>query len=610
MDEKYLQKPSSEPTTSRYAWRKGARRFTSKSRTGCKTCKIRRVKCDEARPYCRRCVSTGRRCDGYPQNPTATSVTQEGNGIHASPSPNREQLPDTNSRTVQFITHHTHHAPQVPGGPLHSPIYIPQGLRCPHTLYSAGSEEYSAINYFATKTLPQLNGFRLFLPWVNTLVFFSHTIPCVYNAAVALGSLHWAYVSRGMTEVGDCKPCCYDGQETKRFALNHYNLAIRQLLSSSSRSRSTSGDIFPTLLVCYLFICFENLAGNYEQASRHLRGGVALLNETRISMSVAGGVSSSSSDSRELIEQITENFRHLDMQAATFLLDWSPQILPGDINTRVHVPCYFGPVHLRFSSLNQAADQMEYLIQTIMGLRQWEGRFLLANRRGPAEVGVVFDEFLNWQKEVVNQLEQWWGAFSVLLQQLDRQLCPSDRRLTQMLRFHYITTSTFLSVSTSATEMDYDKVLPRFRAAVKLASTLVLRPAVAHGSVAVTASNAEPSFTLEIGIIAALFLIGTKCRDPIVRRELISILEVPRREGVWDSISAGKVVERVMTIEEGRDKRDFELGLKTMADIPIERRVSRVHWGTSNGVYGRPDSRELIYQLCSGIHIGPESFKA
>ncbi|EHK23414.1 uncharacterized protein TRIVIDRAFT_147011 [Trichoderma virens Gv29-8] len=34
-------------------------------KTGCQTCKKRRVKCDEGRPACQRCVSTGRVCDGY-----------------------------------------------------------------------------------------------------------------------------------------------------------------------------------------------------------------------------------------------------------------------------------------------------------------------------------------------------------------------------------------------------------------------------------------------------------------------------------------------------------------------------------------------------------------
>ncbi|EEU34044.1 uncharacterized protein NECHADRAFT_85498 [Fusarium vanettenii 77-13-4] len=37
-----------------------------RSSGGCITCRIRRVKCDEKKPSCKRCTSTGRKCDGYP----------------------------------------------------------------------------------------------------------------------------------------------------------------------------------------------------------------------------------------------------------------------------------------------------------------------------------------------------------------------------------------------------------------------------------------------------------------------------------------------------------------------------------------------------------------
>ncbi|KAH4069175.1 hypothetical protein HBH98_012240 [Parastagonospora nodorum] len=41
------------------------RAWKPKNRSGCKTCKIRKVKCDEEKPFCKRCTSTGRTCDGY-----------------------------------------------------------------------------------------------------------------------------------------------------------------------------------------------------------------------------------------------------------------------------------------------------------------------------------------------------------------------------------------------------------------------------------------------------------------------------------------------------------------------------------------------------------------
>ncbi|KIX94965.1 uncharacterized protein Z520_09275 [Fonsecaea multimorphosa CBS 102226] len=44
---------------------KRSRRHAPKVRTGCVTCKVRKIRCDEKKPSCERCTSTGRRCDGY-----------------------------------------------------------------------------------------------------------------------------------------------------------------------------------------------------------------------------------------------------------------------------------------------------------------------------------------------------------------------------------------------------------------------------------------------------------------------------------------------------------------------------------------------------------------
>ncbi|PQE23420.1 Fungal specific transcription factor domain-containing protein [Rutstroemia sp. NJR-2017a BBW] len=51
--------PTTEPKIRRL------RASKPKVKTGCQTCKIRRVKCDEAKPACMRCVRFGHKCDGY-----------------------------------------------------------------------------------------------------------------------------------------------------------------------------------------------------------------------------------------------------------------------------------------------------------------------------------------------------------------------------------------------------------------------------------------------------------------------------------------------------------------------------------------------------------------
>ncbi|WAO94654.1 Zn(2)-C6 fungal-type domain-containing protein [Fusarium falciforme] len=59
-----------------------------RSNGGCITCRVRRVKCDEKKPSCKRCISTGRKCDGYPvpkPRLEAVSVVVMGSGSCSTP---------------------------------------------------------------------------------------------------------------------------------------------------------------------------------------------------------------------------------------------------------------------------------------------------------------------------------------------------------------------------------------------------------------------------------------------------------------------------------------------------------------------------------------------
>lgn len=68
------------------------RRFTPKTRTGCLTCKRRRVKCDERKPTCAACEKVKTKCEGYAVPKTwlfePTSSKDGSNAGSASPSSN------------------------------------------------------------------------------------------------------------------------------------------------------------------------------------------------------------------------------------------------------------------------------------------------------------------------------------------------------------------------------------------------------------------------------------------------------------------------------------------------------------------------------------------
>ncbi|AEO58403.1 hypothetical protein MYCTH_2118798 [Thermothelomyces thermophilus ATCC 42464] len=50
-------------------------RYHTKVRSGCLTCKKRKVKCDEAKPHYRCCTGSGRRCEGYRSDRTTPPIS-------------------------------------------------------------------------------------------------------------------------------------------------------------------------------------------------------------------------------------------------------------------------------------------------------------------------------------------------------------------------------------------------------------------------------------------------------------------------------------------------------------------------------------------------------
>lgn len=60
-------------------WLKGLVKKTKhpKVRSGCLTCKSRRLKCDETKPCCQRCLKSGRECAGYNHPPLRSSPVRE-----------------------------------------------------------------------------------------------------------------------------------------------------------------------------------------------------------------------------------------------------------------------------------------------------------------------------------------------------------------------------------------------------------------------------------------------------------------------------------------------------------------------------------------------------
>ena len=88
-------------------------------------------------------------------------------------------------------------------------------------------------------------------------------------------------------------------------------------------------------------------------------------------------------------------------------------------------------------------------------------------------------------------------------------------------------------------------------------------------------SFANPSI---LGIVSTLYLVATRCRDPRIRRQAISMLTMGKiKDGVWEAHELAKVAEKIMILEEKGIPN-----VKTATDIPFRARVSllksKIHW--------------------------------
>ncbi|WYZ33880.1 hypothetical protein EsH8_I_000156 [Colletotrichum jinshuiense] len=154
-----------------------ARLGVAKVKTGCITCKIRRVKCDEARPACNRCVGTGRKCDGYVTPPTGAYSWA-------------------------------------------------QLLRvCPPPTVVAPEADLRALSFFRGVVAPVLAGHLDSYFWTHLVSQVSHQEIAAKHAALAISSLYENF-----------KDDPLDRNANKNaFAVAHYNEAIRHLRTTTNQ---------------------------------------------------------------------------------------------------------------------------------------------------------------------------------------------------------------------------------------------------------------------------------------------------------------------------------------------------------------------------------------
>ncbi|KAE8444976.1 hypothetical protein EG329_014104 [Mollisiaceae sp. DMI_Dod_QoI] len=580
-----------------------------KVKTGCNNCKARRVKCDETRPQCNKCVRSGRRCEGYPAYKRTTDVpipiaprgADDSSSTASPPSVSSASFTSSPPRIRAAIRR----APRVASRAVVRPpntqaparvvkFVSPTGYKPSGLAFNAQEGQYFQV--FRTHTANELSGFFDSEFWTRSVLQESHSEASIRHAVVALGALYKTLEKAsesppGSPETTGSTP--YDTVPTHyNFALQQYGKALTRLREALENNETRSQRTI--LISVVLFTCFQSFTGDHKAAIMQIQHGLGLLEERR-------------QDSKQPLirrkddvveDELVQMFTRLAIQAKSYdmafhfphpyVIRLSPQSRndptspqspssSSDAASSASIEAHIPEV---FKTSKEARSALDSLCERIMRFNET----LSSYHPGPNNILPKSIKSLGYGFGI--QLTQWEKAFAELLEtRRTPGISNTERAGIDVLKMLHLMTSILFVTGFSTTEMEFDNFTDKFKQIVDLAKEVVVDEELSlaqercgnisscrHTESKAHAANRFPgmtfdrpgayreednyahikaSFALDLGIVPPLFVVATKCRNRKLRRDAISLLlSSPRREGMWDSILSGRVGQWIMDIEE------------------------------------------------------------
>jgi hypothetical protein len=222
-------------------------------KTGCLTCRRRRIKCDEKKPYCERCKSAHIICDGY-QSPRQLVPSHQSTN-QCNDLENQPGFPTPSTITISKVEAPLFAYPNSPG--------TLQRLH-PRAREILGHQQYSS------RTAKLLFRHDHLYFWRDYLLGIAWDTEYVFDAVIALGTIH-----RAVIMLSDSKDK-WRGLDNKVAAFQIYATALNKI---SEQCREIGGIpsemmIAVLLLLTYFEVCWLVVPNYivYTQRSPVLRG--------------------------------------------------------------------------------------------------------------------------------------------------------------------------------------------------------------------------------------------------------------------------------------------------------------------------------------------------
>jgi hypothetical protein len=318
-----------------------------------------------------------------------------------------------------------------------------------------------------------------------------------------------------------------------------YNRAINSLKTLLSNEGPSQPIV---LLTCFLFICFEFKRGNAEVALNHLQSGLGILCAREVPPI------DDRSELSDINDQLLRAFYRLSIQSS--LVGRQP---PTSFHRSAEG--LSSSAKAIFSSLTDARESLTSLFVASLRPTHLEGNVDNSN--------AALDEERSRRADYIVQLQEWNSRLGLFMIDCLPNPSPQDMQVIRIMRIQSLVASiwnaTTVPTSTEgfSDECAFDTCTAEFDKILSLASLCIdddntTTPSSTLPSSDSRATHPAPSFSLEMGIIFALYFTAIKCRSPDIRRRAIYFLSQvnPQREGMWDAMVLKAIAQYAVEFEE------------------------------------------------------------
>ncbi|KAE9369896.1 hypothetical protein N431DRAFT_443517 [Stipitochalara longipes BDJ] len=555
------------------------KRKTPKVKTGCFSCRKRRVKCDERRPHCNRCIRCGIACEGYPA------------GVWSAKEPTIVARPL---------------APNV-----QSPVPLVSGAISPLSPLSMSPRfENDQEGLFFRKYMEiaeHIRGPIATSLWERLIPQSSEAEPYIRYAAVAVGAMSKSLSDMRLEREG-LRSSLLSQNSDYIYALKQYDKALRGMRQAINEGRA---DIRNAIFACLLIFCFENMSGKPAAAALNAISGLVLVYDMlrKAKDKRAPNWIKAQFEKYHIEDDLQSTLIGLDLHVIFIMnkkIDAFNEIyIAGSDSALSNMPEKLPSLKVARHFWMVIMGRNHHFLQKVVRA----GRALAAakseehNEGGHAEnektdlsPGVnmfctlehppmhMFPDVLRYREYI----RRWDRASAALFNHILNSGTQEEKTAVCLLQINASLAHVMLAGAFCTTQTAYDQFFPEYRMIIDGVEFVYPHLVQAH--------NGEPLYRFDLGIIMALFLVGVRCRDRAIRDRAAHLLNLNKdyREGMWDTGSTGAILNWIREIEDEKRDEHGEIAeedkvsvAKGHLDLPRRRGFIRVSMKKKEGLVYR-----------------------